>query len=265
MRRSVAVVTAALALAAGAFAAAGGEVACTECGEPGLPGAKYCMKCGAELVPPEEPQVKFCPYCGAENAPEAVYCSSCDKRFPEVKGKYTFCPHCGEAVGAGDTTCRHCGETIAVPEISHTRGAWGPSNYAATLDFSGWFGEKRCGSWGAEMAVFFSEHVSGGVKINRVFHADGSGFLLGWDMRAYFLPYCRGFFLKPYGKGELGMERHTWASGECDGLYYRLCGGVDFRIVRSFVVPYFDAGLQHSNRRYGGSYFVICGGLRAVF
>jgi predicted RNA-binding Zn-ribbon protein involved in translation (DUF1610 family) len=268
MRRSIAVVTAVLALAA--CAAAEGEAACPECGEPGSPGAKYCMKCGAELVSQEELQVKFCPYCGAENVPDAVYCNKCARRFPEAREKYALCPHCGEAVGAEDTTCPRCGETIAGPEITYARGTWPRSRFAASLDFSGWFGDRGAGSWGGEMAVFFSEHFCAGFKIGRVFHADGSGRLFGASTRAYFLPYSRGFFLKPYAKGEFGSERIEWIHPPPigisirDGFYFRLCGGLDFRILRSFVVPYFEAGLHYWDWR-GDKYPVVCGGLRAVF
>lgn len=270
MRRAIVALTVALAFGAATFSAeAEGEVACPECGEASPPEAAYCIECGAELAWEEEAEAKFCPYCGAENVPDAVYCNKCGKRLPEVKEKYAFCPYCGEAVGAEDTTCSHCGETIAVPGMSHTRGTWPRNRFAASLDVSGWFGWHSHGSWGAEMAVFFSEHLCAGVKFNKIFHPNGEGSLFGLDMRLYFSPYSRGFFLKPYGKGEIGSQRRTWithGSGTVptEAFYFRLCGGVDFRIVRSFVAPYMDVGLHYWDR-LGRSHFVVCGGLRAIF
>lgn len=54
------------------------DVTCANCGSLNSTNAKFCLKCGKELVAEvKEPASKKCGKCAATNASEAVFCSSC--------------------------------------------------------------------------------------------------------------------------------------------------------------------------------------------
>jgi len=56
------------------------KLPCPKCGTPNMPGARFCISCGAEL-PPTRAEVKAeslaCPKCGVENKAGSKFCHSC--------------------------------------------------------------------------------------------------------------------------------------------------------------------------------------------
>jgi len=46
------------------------RVTCPSCGQPNLPGSRFCSSCAAPFPP-------HCPSCGAENLPGSRFCSQC--------------------------------------------------------------------------------------------------------------------------------------------------------------------------------------------
>ena len=53
--------------------------ACAACGTENPPAAKFCMGCGAALVP-------SCPSCGTENPPTAKFCIECGAQLGAAAG-----------------------------------------------------------------------------------------------------------------------------------------------------------------------------------
>lgn len=47
---------------------------CPNCGQPYLPGVKFCARCGRTLV-------RVCPSCGATAGPEARFCAQCGAKL----------------------------------------------------------------------------------------------------------------------------------------------------------------------------------------
>lgn len=82
---------------------AGAEKTCPKCGTRVSADAKFCTKCGANVISTESgacrkcgakltPNAKFCPECGT---PTASVCAKCGAKLaPNAK----FCPECGEKV-----------------------------------------------------------------------------------------------------------------------------------------------------------------------
>ena len=52
------------------------EEKCSVCGEPIVPGAKFCLSCGASLK-------KVCPNCGAALENKAKFCLECGTKISE--------------------------------------------------------------------------------------------------------------------------------------------------------------------------------------
>jgi hypothetical protein len=59
------------------------SMACKYCGTSIPQAAKFCMECGKELQL-ETNIWKMCPSCDALASNDAVYCASCNQRFPET-------------------------------------------------------------------------------------------------------------------------------------------------------------------------------------
>lgn len=52
--------------------------------------------------------MKQCPYCGKQIGDNALFCSKCGKKLPEVK----YCSHCGATVNGTDLFCSSCGAKL---------------------------------------------------------------------------------------------------------------------------------------------------------
>ncbi len=48
---------------------------CARCGEPVLPGARHCIRCGSSL------DLNTCSSCGVANPPEAKFCKNCGNKI----------------------------------------------------------------------------------------------------------------------------------------------------------------------------------------
>jgi serine/threonine protein phosphatase PrpC len=58
-----------------------GETTCAVCGDPLLPGDRFCERCGTE-VGPGAPTIGTCPSCGEETEILDGYCGSCGMKQP---------------------------------------------------------------------------------------------------------------------------------------------------------------------------------------
>jgi predicted RNA-binding Zn-ribbon protein involved in translation (DUF1610 family) len=62
------------------------KLPCPKCGTPNMPGARFCVSCGAELQAPQA-DVKtdslICPACGTQNKPGSKFCQSCGAALSE--------------------------------------------------------------------------------------------------------------------------------------------------------------------------------------
>ncbi len=82
---------------------------CDKCGNPLLPDAKFCAKCGDF--------VNRCPACAADNPDGASKCVKCGAGMPvpcpgckkEVPSTCAFCPHCGTPT---QKKCAKCSEVL---------------------------------------------------------------------------------------------------------------------------------------------------------
>lgn len=61
-------------------------LACANCGQPALPGAKFCAMCGHELPPAPESDTPLleCESCGQPLLPGARFCSMCGHQLAPV-------------------------------------------------------------------------------------------------------------------------------------------------------------------------------------
>jgi DNA-directed RNA polymerase subunit RPC12/RpoP len=88
-------------------------VTCPKCGAPNERGAKFCVKCGTELVIPEKAEVITCPECGMANAPGAKFCSQCGADLaPPEKPKIIACPECRAENEPEAKFCIQCGAEL---------------------------------------------------------------------------------------------------------------------------------------------------------
>ncbi|GEM_PF-319012 len=88
-------------------------VTCPKCRAPNERGAKFCVKCGTELVIPEKVEVIACPKCGVANAPGAKFCSQCGADLaPPEKPKIITCPKCGAKNEPDARFCTRCGAEL---------------------------------------------------------------------------------------------------------------------------------------------------------
>ena len=80
-----------------------GKIQCPSCGTELPADARFCMKCGEQLV-----VVKKCPKCGHTLDEDANFCSNCGYA---LKGP-DKCPHCGADLPPGAKFCTKCGEKV---------------------------------------------------------------------------------------------------------------------------------------------------------
>jgi predicted RNA-binding Zn-ribbon protein involved in translation (DUF1610 family) len=62
------------------------KLPCPKCGTPNMPGARFCVSCGAELQTLQatgEAQTPTCPKCGAQNKAGGKFCRSCGAALSE--------------------------------------------------------------------------------------------------------------------------------------------------------------------------------------
>lgn len=82
---------------------------CPHCNNSNSLNARFCARCGAKLVVPEE--VVVCHKCHTRNSPLANFCRNCGT--PIKAGALTkICPKCGREVNAEDNVCT-CGHSFA--------------------------------------------------------------------------------------------------------------------------------------------------------
>ncbi len=93
---------------------------CPHCNNSNSLNARFCARCGAKLVVPEE--VVVCHKCHTRNSPLANFCRNCGT--PIKAGALTkICPKCGREVNAEDNVCT-CGHSFAtVGYVSPDAGA----------------------------------------------------------------------------------------------------------------------------------------------
>ena len=80
-----------------------GKIQCPSCGAELPADARFCMKCGEQLV-----VIKKCPKCGHTLDEDANFCSNCGYK---LKGP-DKCPHCGADLPPGAKFCTKCGEKV---------------------------------------------------------------------------------------------------------------------------------------------------------
>lgn len=92
-------------------------VTCPKCGAPNERDARFCVKCGTELVIPEKTEVIVCPECGVANVPGAKFCSQCGADLaPPEKPKIIACPKCGAQNERDARFCTQCAAELLPTE-----------------------------------------------------------------------------------------------------------------------------------------------------
>lgn len=82
---------------------------CPHCNNSNSLNARFCARCGAKLVVPQE--VVVCPKCHTRNSPLANFCRNCGT--PVKSSAMTkICPKCGREVPSEDNVCT-CGHSFA--------------------------------------------------------------------------------------------------------------------------------------------------------
>lgn len=84
----------------------GDTFSCPECQNPVPGGAKFCPRCGHQLLVFRE-----CSNCGKNLAPNAKFCSRCGHPAEE-RPKSRFCSKCGEENLPDSLFCNKCGEKL---------------------------------------------------------------------------------------------------------------------------------------------------------
>lgn len=78
---------------------------CAGCGATLPEGAKFCLECGAKVVPPVPDNMIVCPQCGNTVA-KGKFCLECGYKF------VTACPQCGQELTPGAKFCLECGTKL---------------------------------------------------------------------------------------------------------------------------------------------------------
>lgn len=208
---------------------------------------------------------KICPNCGAVNVPDAVYCTECGEKFPVETQDFKFCPYCGGKITPGARTCPHCGRTIALAPAPEKRAAWDRKMFGLTMDVGADISDDTDILFSGEFSLNFFDYLAFGPRVSWAPGSSRKVVLVGGGLRAYILPYSRGYFIKPYGDFRLGLNNYKDRYGERhDMFYYGGGGGADFRIAGSTLVIFVGAGFRVRRDAWENkdTYFTPVGGIR---
>ncbi len=78
---------------------------CAGCGAVLPENAKFCLECGAKVVPPVPDGMVVCPQCG-QTVAKGKFCLECGYKF------VTACPACGKELVPGAKFCLECGTKL---------------------------------------------------------------------------------------------------------------------------------------------------------
>lgn len=89
---------------------------CKKCGRPVNEGAKFCRKCGSEIVfESESIEGNTCPKCGNSLEENASFCNNCGHKLSEeyvhtdIRNR---CPQCNSPLKYGALFCGKCGKSL---------------------------------------------------------------------------------------------------------------------------------------------------------
>jgi len=119
-------------------------IECVNCGHINDLEANRCAKCGKDLGPEKEEQMKICPHCGAENKKDAEICKKCGKSLLGVRGIAPF--HYGiQTVGDKFNIFIRKGDPYPTPEESRkvqTFRTWYPNQRRIAIPVYGGMNEE---------------------------------------------------------------------------------------------------------------------------
>lgn len=94
-------------------------IVCAECGTDNDMDARFCTKCGADLLKQMKQQIneRICPNCGKEIDDGIRFCPYCGTELKEIKEE-KICQNCGAKLEEDSKFCPNCGSPVELLQES---------------------------------------------------------------------------------------------------------------------------------------------------